>query len=321
MTEALSPLINTAGVFEALFANLEEGMVVVNEDGRIALINCKAQSLLHIGEEEAHGKIFSELWDRRSFTAAFKTVPIGNGGEKTGAIMIFREWKEREVDRARTELLSLAAHQLRTPLTAVKLFTEMLLSDQSFGAEQRDILANIDRSNEKMINLIEHFLSLSLKSEGKLKIRRVPVDLPRFLEHIVADVEPLAELKKVTVALIPASSENGSADIDPHLLREVIDNLLNNAICYSRPGSTVLVRLDEERGKHIVSVADTGIGIPAGVEQNIFKKHYRAPNAIEANADGIGLGLYMCNIIMESLGGTIRFESEVGKGTTFAISF
>jgi signal transduction histidine kinase len=321
MTEALSPLINTAGVFEALFANLEEGVIVVDEEGRVALSNQKALALLSTSEEDVQGKTFSEVWDRRAFNATLKTLPIGRGAGKSGAIMLFREWKEREVDRARTELLSLAAHQLRTPLTAVKLFTEMLLSDRGFSTEQQEILASIERSNEKMINLIEHFLSLGAKSEGQLKIRRVPVDLRRFLERIIADMEPFAELKKVRIVCADDAIKNRTTDIDPHLLREVIDNLLNNAICYSLPSSVVTVRLEEESGTYIVSVADTGIGIPDSLKENIFKKHYRAPNAKKVNADGTGLGLYMCDIIMESLGGKIWFVSKAGKGTTFSISF
>jgi signal transduction histidine kinase len=316
--ETITSMLTIQRVFEVLFDNLEEGIVVVDEEDMIILANAKAVALLKINSDSTN-KTFTDLWEGRSFSATLRSHPLdnGSGGE---SINIFREWKEREVDRARTELLSLAAHQLRTPLTAVKLFTDMLLAKEYVAPDDRELLRNIERSNEKMIGQIEHFLSLSGTPQDRLKMRRVPIDPVRFLERIVDDARAFADLKGSTIVLSCTRTNTAPVDIDPHLLREVIDNVLTNALTYSPPRSTVEVSL--ERGERsVITISDAGIGIPEEVQSLIFTKNYRAPNARDVHQDGNGLGLYMCDIIMESLGGNIWFESQAGKGTRFYISF
>ncbi|MDA3840410.1 MAG: ATP-binding protein [Patescibacteria group bacterium] len=225
------------------------------------------------------------------------------------------------IDKMKTEFVSVASHQLRTPLTAIKLFTEMLINEQvgKMSKEQKEYLSNVYDSTERMVGLVNDLLNVTRIESGRLMINPEPVDLDKFLISLLAEAKPLAAIKKVKInyrakknlALIP---------LDKGLVRQVYHNLLTNAIRYTKNGGKVTVLVKENKDNFIVTVSDSGIGIPKKVQNRIFEKFFRADNAVKVATEGTGLGLYVSKMIIESSGGKIWFKSIKGKGTTFFVS-
>jgi PAS domain S-box-containing protein len=229
--------------------------------------------------------------------------------------------EEKEVDRMKTEFVSLASHQLRTPLTAIKWYSDMLLKDMMgpLNDKQRSAIESIFKSNERMLMLIRGLLNISRMESGRLKIEPRPTDLRELVSTVVADLTPRMEEKHIQpdVTIDPGLSE---ISLDPKLMRHVCTNLITNAIRYSTEGSTITIRLQRTGDEIILQVSDTGIGIPQEAKDHLFEKFFRAPNATRMATDGNGLGLYLTKSIVEASQGRIWYESQENKGTTFWVS-
>lgn len=280
----------------------------------------------------------------KRFPVAITAAPILLGEDVTGVIVVFRDiTKEKEVDKMKTEFLSLASHQLRTPLTAIRLFVEMLSNERrgKLNQDQKEYLDNISQSTQRMISLVNDLLNVSRIETGRLKINPKPLDLAFFIEGVIKELDPIVKERSCAILFTKPKKELGSVPIDEGLLREVMRNLLANAIRYSPSKScTITVRLEKYanmgqensvaipedfrqkwyRGYYLISVTDSGIGIPKNAQSRMFEKFFRADNAIKTEAEGTGLGLYVVKMIMEASGGAIWFESEEGKGTTFYVT-
>jgi signal transduction histidine kinase len=249
------------------------------------------------------------------------------GNAAVGVIIVFRDIRrEKEIDRAKSEFVSLASHQLRTPLTAIKLFSEMLMSGGagSLTDEQKQILRNIEKSNRKMVELVDDLLNISRLESQKLKVSLTEFDLVSFVKGILESSEITSIVKGKKLDFV-TNQTTLPVFTDANLLTQVISNLVSNAIKYSKPQtskhtSKIEVFVDQVNEKHYcLAVKDNGIGIPKHAQKKIFTKLYRADNAIKISTDGNGLGLYMCKMMLDSIGGKIWFESEEGKGTTFYV--
>lgn len=226
----------------------------------------------------------------------------------------------RELDQVKSEFLSIAAHQLRTPLSAVKWVFSLLLEEHngSLSDEQRNFLQKGLDSNERMIHLVDDMLTVTRIESGKLEYVMEDLDLTKLARDVAEDVTKSAERKHVTLACF----DDGPAIVtaDGEKLRFVLDNLLSNAIKYTPENGTVEAKVAIESGVAILTIRDTGIGIPKEQQQNVFSKFFRAENAVRTVSDGTGLGLYVAKRIIEHHRGTIGFTSEVGAGTTFRVA-
>lgn len=228
----------------------------------------------------------------------------------------------KEIDKAKTEFVSLASHQLRTPLTSVAWFSEMLLKSEvgHLNAKQGEYVQEIFTQNRRMIDLVDDLLNSSRIDMGMLKMEPKAIDFRLVLESVLEEIDPLAAEKRVRVEKnIPGGLP--IAEMDPEMARIAIQNVVSNAVKYTPEGGKVSVNLTRE-GSHIdLKVADTGYGIPKSQQGRIFTKMFRADNIRDKVTDGTGLGLYITKAIVKELGGKISFDSQEGKGTTFFVSF
>lgn len=254
---------------------------------------------------------------------AITASPLRNAeGEIVGASLIVRDiTKEKQIDRAKTEFVSLASHQLRTPLTAIKWNAELLLNGDAgeVAAEQREYMEEIFSSNERMIDLVNGILNVSRLELGTFAVEPEPTNIVDVCESVLAELRPSIMLKKLVV------KEKYSKNIpvisaDPRLLRIVIQNLLSNATKYTPDGGMISLEIVKKEKDMHVSISDTGFGIPEKQQKMIFTKLFRADNARENVSEGTGLGLYVVKAVVEQFGGKIWFESKENKGTTFYVT-
>lgn len=242
-----------------------------------------------------------------------------------GAVVLFRDVsREREIDKMKSEFVSLASHQLKTPLTGIKWFTELLLKEKSGGlnGEQKDYVKRVFDSNERMINLVNDLLDVShIDAGSKFDIVRKPADVVQIVNEVVQDKINLINDRKITVIKCPDALDKLEMLVDSDKLRQVFDNLINNAIKYSHVGGIVELGCKHDLKDGVVFyIKDSGIGIPKHQQKRVYDKFFRGDNALTAQTDGTGLGLYIARAVVEAHGGKMWFESKEGKGSTFYFS-
>lgn len=228
----------------------------------------------------------------------------------------------KSLDQAKDEFISMASHQLRTPLTTAKGYVSMVL-DGDFGKVPSKIspplVQALDSSN-RMAGLINDLLNVSRMDAGKFFIDAVDVDLAVEVQGEVNQLANLAQSKNVTITYHPPKKKIPIIKLDLDKTRQVIMNIADNAVHYSAPpsgGGRADVYLELEGDEVVFKVIDNGIGVPDDIKPKLFAKFFRAGNAQTARPDGTGLGLYLVKRVVEDQGGTIIFESKVGEGSTF----
>ncbi|HAT68624.1 MAG: hypothetical protein A2481_02240 [Candidatus Yonathbacteria bacterium RIFOXYC2_FULL_47_9] len=251
---------------------------------------------------------------------AFSIAPL-EGDRGIGAVIIIRDVTEdRALDDAKSGFISVASHQLRTPLTTIRWYSEMLLSEDvgTVSGPQRDFLEEIHGGAERLYQTIDLLLGISRVESGKIKSEPVPVNLALFSEEIAHELAPQVQEKKLSLQILPPESQV-VVMLDMLTLRQVILNLFSNAIRYTSENGVIEARwFVSEDGKEVTySVHDNGIGIPEAQKSRIFSKFFRAENALEKVPDGSGLGLALVKELIEAWGGKVWFESVEGQGTTF----
>jgi len=227
--------------------------------------------------------------------------------------------REREIDRMKTEFVSIAAHQLRTPLSAIKWTLRMLLDGDvgQLSQEQAEFLEKGYRSNERMISLINDLLNVARIEEGRFLYSLTYQSLEEIIEKVIEGLSGLVKEKKLKLVFNKPKKTLPKVKVDKEKIELVIQNLLDNAIGFNNSGGQVTISVKCDKMKLEVMVQDTGVGIPRSQRKRIFAKFFRADNAIKLETEGTGLGLFICKNIIEAHGGKIWFESQEGQGTTF----
>jgi PAS domain S-box-containing protein len=280
-------------------------------------------------------KYYYERKDKSTFPVSFTVTPIQVNGETTGAIEVFRDAShEKEIDEQKSAFISVASHQLRTPLTSMRWYLEMLMSDEAGALQknQMEYISEVYTSCTRLSQLVNDLLNVSRIESGRIAIKPTPTDIAEVVHDSVDGVKNLLENSKITMEVAIPKKGFGMVPVDPGMLRQVLHNYLTNAIRYTKKDSKSRIHLRVQRrtiakktkkiplkkGKYIVfSVKDEGIGIPLDQQDQLFQKFFRAENALNYVAEGNGLGLYLVHMIASSSGGAAWFTSHVKKGSTF----
>jgi len=340
---------------EALFASIGEGVIATDEAGNITKVNAKALALLNMNVDEVLHKHFLNVvisvhdngepvsaFERpvvRAFqtgkTISARTLYRQKGGgllpvyltvspiifkqKPIGAIQVFRDLTDEiESDKLKSDFISIASHQLRTPLSAINMYS-MMLRDGLAGDLSEEQISYIDTilsSVGRMNVLIDTLLNITRIEAGGIKPRIESVSLDTLVRELLAEFLPAAQAKEITI--VPQIPNNMKPiHTDGMLVKEVCSNLLSNAIKYTPEGGSIQFILNETSKEIHCTVIDTGYGIPENEQKNIFLKFFRAGNIVDKDVSGTGLGLYLVKNIAESLGGDLWFESTENVGSTF----
>ncbi len=341
---------------EALFNSIGEGAIATDEYGRITRINPIALKILGYDEADLLGEWFPKkivalneqdvavnLIDR-PITKAFLTgrsvtekifyrkkdgqrlpvqltiSPILLDGRPIGAIEVFRDITlEEEIDRMKSEFISLASHQLRTPLSAIKTYSHMLV-DGYMGdvtPAQKKSLRTIIGATNRMNELISTLLNITRIESGTIVINSRMLRIDRAAEEVVKELSLAASEKTIDLSMTVSGKLATSVRTDNLILKEIITNLVSNAIKYTTEGGAVVITIRGRTKDVLVTVKDNGWGIPKDAHDQVFSKFFRAQNTVKRETTGTGLGLYLVKGLLDRLGGTIWFDSEEGQGTSF----
>lgn len=227
--------------------------------------------------------------------------------------------KLQELDKIKSDFISVAAHQLRTPLSGIKWTISMLLNGDMgpLNTDQKTFLMKASESNTRMITLVNDMLIADGVQSGRVHYGFEHINIVDLIDNVLFEITPQASKKNITIRYKSTVENIPSVYVDPEAMRLVIQNLLENAIKYTVDGGTIEIDIKKESDHLLISIADNGIGIPPDQVKNIFVKFFRARNAIKKETDGSGLGLYITKTTIEKNGGTIWFDTTEGKGSTF----
>lgn len=224
----------------------------------------------------------------------------------------------KELDKRKSEFLSVVAHQLRTPLTGIKWALTMLLESQSqpLSQEQKKLILSCDEGNERMIDIVNKMLHADQIGAGTFVLAPVATDVVALIAGVIEELH-FAAIQRSVAITFTHDTHIPELLLDPEMMRFAFQNLIDNAMKYSPPHGAVLVRARIQGTQVICSVTDHGIGIPLDQQPYIFSRFFRAKNAISAEPNGNGLGLFIVKSILEKHGGKVWFTSEENKETTF----
>ena len=227
----------------------------------------------------------------------------------------------KKLDEAKDEFMSIASHQLRTPLTSIKGYLDMVL-DGDLGEvkpKQKTVLSEAFMSSERMVQLINDFLNVSRLQTGKFVIEKRESNLPKILKEEIRLLSVVAKQREIKLKT-KITDNLPMLNIDADKLRQVMINMIDNAIYYSKEGMTVMIELGKVDGQVVFRVIDTGIGVPEIDQGELFTKFFRASNARKKRPDGTGVGLFLARKVIVAHGGDVIFKSVEDKGSTFGFT-
>lgn len=242
--------------------------------------------------------------------------------EIIGTITVFQDiTKKHELDQMKDSFLSVAAHQLRTPLGSMRWSMELLLNGDlgKLPKDAKEVVQQIYDNSQRMTLLVNDLLNVARMDQNKGREEKKPMDIGTLLEEVVKTMHPEAEKRGITLSLKKRKKAFPAIMVPPKHFYEALENLLSNSIKYNKKNGSVTVSLAEEQDGLLITVADTGIGIPKEAQSKMFSKFFRAQNAVLKETEGSGLGLSVVKSYLEEAGASVRFESEENVGTTFFV--
>lgn len=316
------------------------------KNNKIALINPKIEKFFGVSEKEIVGMTLSDLAKDKKFKVLLKLIkekgnsfsreelvwgkdlavevsstPVLKEKKNVGKIIIFHDIsREKMIERMKTEFVSIAAHQLRTPLSAMKWILKMMI-DGDLGKltkNQKGFLEKTYQSNERMIHLINDLLNVARIEEGRFLQDVKKMDIVNMIEKRVVIARGLLKNKKVKLTFTKPKVKIPKINIDAEKMYLVVQNLIDNAVYCTKEGKIeVAIDLTKDKNNILISIADTGIGIAQDQQPRIFTKFFRGANAVRMKTEGSGLGLFIVKNIINAHQGKIWFKSQEGKGSTF----
>lgn len=245
-----------------------------------------------------------------------------SAGKVIGNIKILRDITHDElISKIKSEFVSVAAHQLRTPLAGLKWSIKLMLDGETgpVNEKQKEFLQKGFESSERMVKLVNDLLNVARIEEGRFGYEFRDIDYVGFMEKLVKSYDAAAKKKKINLVFPQVKDIIPPLYLDPDRIGMAISNLIENALKYTLEGEFVKVMVSLEGDFVKTVVSDTGVGIPASEQSRIFSKFFRASNIVKLETEGTGLGLYIVRNIIERHGGSITFNSEENRGTSFTI--
>jgi signal transduction histidine kinase len=333
---------------KAIITNLADGLLVLNGQNRINLINPEGERLLNVKLKEVEGKIFGPsvkhpslrklarlIEEQKSGKGLFRreislgspaktleTTSVSLAPREETVIILHDVSREKSIEKMKTEFVALAAHQLRTPLSAVKWTLKMLLDGDlgEISKEQREFIGKTYQSNERMISLINALLDVTRIEEGRYLFRAIFFQIETIVQFVINSFKEIIEKKKISLVFKKPKKKLPKVKVDVEKIRLAIDNFLDNAIRYTPVGGKVTVSLSYDKKNIEFAIKDNGVGIPKEQQKRVFTKFFRGANVVRMETEGTGLGLFIAKNIIEAHNGKTWFKSEEGKGTTFYFS-
>ncbi|OGZ07294.1 MAG: hypothetical protein A3D65_02240 [Candidatus Lloydbacteria bacterium RIFCSPHIGHO2_02_FULL_50_13] len=265
--------------------------------------------------------IVNKRKDGTTYLAELSIFPISEGEQTLFYVSLCQDISLRkEIDRAKTEFVSLASHQLRTPLSAIRWYSEMLLSKYvgELNEKQKQYVKEIYAGNLRMVELVNALLNVSRLDLGTFAIEPEDVSLVEICESVLSELMPQLTEKTQVVERIFANAP-AVYRADPKLVRIIFQNFLSNSVKYTQAGGHIAVEISTKQNMLYIRVADNGYGIPKSQHSKMFQKLFRADNVRQKDTEGTGLGMYIVKAIVEASGGQLSFDSEENKGTTFHV--
>jgi PAS domain S-box-containing protein len=284
----------------------------------------KMWDVIKIQKKTFIGEIQNRRKNGELYTANLSISPVLNNSKEVVYFVGIEHdiTHEKEVDKAKTEFVSLASHQLRTPLSSINWYTEMLLNGDAgvINEDQKKYLQEVYAGSQRMVELVNSLLNVSRLDLGTFVINPTPVNVRDMVKNLLNELKSqILEKKQIVREIYADNLPLFSAD--ESLLRMILQNLLSNAVKYTPAGGSIAVNIRVVSGKFMIEISDTGMGIPKAQQDKVFMKLFRADNAKQSETEGTGLGLYIIKSIVDQAGGEVWFESEENKGTTFYVSF
>ena len=247
-------------------------------------------------------------------------------GRVAGCVVVFRDvTKAREIEKMKDEFISIASHQLRTPLTAINWSAERLQKEKTgpLNDLQGELVQDMRDSTIRLITLVNDLLNVSRIESGRIIVEPSPTNLVELIKTVIADASVRVDEKDQKI-VTDFDSSISDVNVDPKMIRQVVQNMIINASKYTQTGGEIKVKLFSERDKAVFRVQDNGSGIPEAEQSKLFQKFFRASNANQMDSDGTGLGLYLAKKIIEVSGGEIGFKSPLlinDSGQTYGTEF
>jgi PAS domain S-box-containing protein len=353
-----SEVMNEKHKLEAILRDMGDAVFVTDDKKNIILVNRAMERLFGLSESEMKGKniekalalsyettgekpkdLIDTVFEKKRLAKPENTLVIKNksgtsvsvdgvaspivdkNGELAGTVWVLRDVsRERELQKMRLDFISLASHQLRTPLTGIKWFVELLNENAPKMPIDRvvEYVRKIGDSNERMIDLVNDLMTTSRADSGSLHKDISSYPVKDLLQQAIDGQGRLFLDKNIQIEGIKEIPLDLELEVDMVQMSEVFGNLFNNAASYSPVGSAIEVKTELTDGKVIISVKDSGVGIPVEQQGKVFEKFFRADN-VAKTVPGSGLGLYVAKSMVESHGGKIWFESKENLGTTFFV--
>ncbi|HEY7394009.1 MAG TPA: ATP-binding protein [Gemmatimonadaceae bacterium] len=338
LSARLSALESEDALLVAVIESLDEGIIAVTARGEVVRVNESARRLMSLRapapfsvdllpqerliREAIRGALSGVTTEPSELTLDDKTLlitarPLPDGG---GVITVLDLTTRRRLETIRRDFVANVSHELKTPLTVIGGFAETL-RDMELPAEDRErFLATIESNTRRMQRIVDDLLDLSRYESGGWVPNVVSNDVSALVSEVFAVVQASADAKGLSLTF-EGTAEVTRVDADPTALRQIVHNLVENAVRHTTRGS-IKVRVDEHvSGGAMLSVADTGSGIPAEHLGRIFERFYRVDSARGRGEGGTGLGLAIVKHLVEAHGGVVRAESIVGQGTTITLNF
>lgn len=312
---------------DALGLNWKSVLKLVTSDGKDVedLENPIAQSLSK-NQPTHNDKLFLLTSSEKRILVSIVSSPVGTDGE--GIIVVFRDiTKEKAEEREQAEFISTASHEMRTPVASIEGYLGLALNPATAHIDEkaRDFITKAHESAQHLGRLFQDLLDISKVEDGRMKNNPKVINVNEFLKNIFDGLATKASEKQLNYIFMPDIIDEGKekslqpifyANIDPDHFREVVSNLIENAIKYT-PSGEVVVNVTGDDKQISVSVKDSGIGIPAEDIPHLFQKFYRVDNSDTREIGGTGLGLYLSRRLAEAMSGNLRVESKYKEGSTF----